>query len=123
MALIIRKKGKRYPVVNTPVSKHYLVELLEKYPEGIYINNGKKLEFVTSQTNVNRFDIKIDFINSMKVLGLIIGLYYSFVLKNRVKKKVNETLYNSEDRLKELKEELEKKRANKKPSFSMDEEE
>ena len=123
MALIIRKKGKRYPVVNTPVSKHYLVELLEKNPNGIYINNGKKLEFVTSQTNVNRFDIKIDFINSMKVLGLIIGLYYTFILKNKVKKKVNETLYNTEDRLKELKKELEKKRADKKPSFSLDEEE
>lgn len=119
--ITIKKGWKRYPVINTPISKHYLVELLEKYPNGIYVNNGKKIEYVNSNTAVSRYDIKIDFFNSAKVLGLILGLYYIFSFKKKVKKKVKENLYNTEERLKDLRNEVEK-RVKDSPSFYSDEE-
>ena len=119
--ITIKKGYKRYPVINTPISKHYLVELLEKYPNGIYVNNGKKIELVNSNTNVSRYDIKIDFFNSAKILGLILTLYYSYVLKNKVKRKVNKNLYNTDQRLKDLRNEIEK-RVKDSPSFYSDEE-
>ena len=53
-------------------------------------------------------------------------MYYVFTLKRRVKKKVNETLYNTEERLKEMREDLAKKKrvvVNEDPSFYSDEEE
>ena len=108
--IFIKKNRTTYPVINTPVSKLYLVHLQEKYPKGFYLNDGKKIKLITTNTNVSRYDVKIDFINSAKILGLIVSMYYIFTLKKRVKKKVNETLYNTDERLKEMREELSKKK-------------
>ncbi len=102
------------------------MHLQEKYPKGFYLNDGKKITLITSNTNVSRYDVKIDFINSAKILGLIVSMYYVFTLKKRVKKKVNETLYNTEERLKKMREELSKKKRvviNEDPSFYSNEEE
>ena len=125
--IFIKKNRTKYPVINSPVSKLFLVELQEKYPRGFLLNNGKKLELITSNTNVSRFDVSIDFWNSAKVLGLIIGMYYIFTLKQRVKKKVNESLYNSSERLKNLRQDLKNKKKriiiNEDPSFYSNEEE
>ena len=106
----IKKHRKKYPVVNTPISKLYLVEMLEKYPQGIFINNGKRLKFVNSNTTQSLYNVKIDFINSAKLLGLILGVYYFFNIKKKVKKRVNKTLYNTEERLNQLRDELLKKK-------------
>lgn len=108
--IFIKKNRTKYPVVNTPITKLYLVYLQEKYPKGFYLNNGKKLKLINSNTNVSRYDVNIDFVNSAKILGLIVSMYYVFTLKRRVKKKVNETLYNTEERLKEMREDLAKKK-------------
>jgi hypothetical protein len=124
--IFIKKSRVKYPVINTPVSKLYLVQLQEKYPKGFYLNNGSKIKFINSRTNVSRFDVNIDFVNSAKVLGLILSMYYIFTLKRKVKKKVQESLYNVEDRLKEMRAELAKKKRtiiNESPSFYSDEEE
>lgn len=124
--IFIKKSRVKYPVINTPVSKLYLVQLQEKYPKGFYLNNGSKIKFINSRTNVSRFDVNIDFVNSAKVLGLILSMYYIFTLKRKVKKKVQESLYNVEDRLKEMRDELAKKKRtiiNESPSFYSDEEE
>jgi hypothetical protein len=124
--IFIKKNRTKYPVVNTPISKLYLVHLQEKYPKGFYLNNGKKLKLINSNTNVSRYDVNIDFVNSAKILGLIVSMYYVFTLKRRVKKKVNETLYNTEERLKEMREDLAKKKrvvVNEDPSFYSNEEE
>ena len=124
--IFIKKKRTKYPVINTPISKLYLVHLQEKYPKGFYLNDGKKITLITSNTNVSRYDVKIDFINSAKILGLIVSMYYVFTLKKRVKKKLNETLYNTEERLKEMREQLSKKKRvviNEDPSFYSNEEE
>tara|TARA_A100001011_G_C14310271_1_gene845220 strand:- start:1490 stop:1867 length:378 start_codon:yes stop_codon:yes gene_type:complete len=124
--IFIKKNRTKYPVINTPISKLYLVHLQEKYPKGFYLNDGKKITLITSNTNVSRYDVKIDFINSAKILGLIVSMYYVFTLKKRVKKKVNETLYNTEERLKKMREELSKKKRvviNEDPSFYSNEEE
>jgi rRNA processing protein Gar1 len=121
--IFIKKNRTKYPVINTPISKLYLVHLQEKYPKGFYLNDGT---LITSNTNVSRYDVKIDFINSAKILGLIVSMYYVFTLKKRVKKKVNETLYNTEERLKKMREELSKKKRvviNEDPSFYSNEEE
>lgn len=124
--IFIKKNRTKYPVINTPISKLYLVHLQEKYPKGFYLNDGKKITLITSNTNVSRYDVKIDFINSAKILGLIVSMYYVFTLKKRVKKKLNETLYNTEERLKEMREQLSKKKRvviNEDPSFYSNEEE
>lgn len=125
--IFIKKNRTKYPVINSPISKLFLVELQQKYPRGFLLNNGKKIELITSNTNVSRFDVSIDFWNSAKALGLIVGMYYVFTLKKRVKKKVNDTLHNTEQRLKDLREELNKKKKrviiNDDPSFYSDEEE
>lgn len=124
--IFIKKNRTKYPVINTPISKLYLVHLQEKYPKGFYLNNGKRIKLITTNTNISRYDIKIDFINSAKILGLIVSMYYVFTLKKRVKKKVNETLYNTDERLKEMREQLSKKKRviiNEHPSFYSNEEE
>ena len=124
--IFIKKNRTKYPIINTPISKLYLVHLQEKYPKGFYLNNGKKITLITSNTNVSRYDVKIDFINSAKILGLIVSMYYVFTLKKRVKRKVNETLYNTDERLKEMREQLAKKKRvviNEDPSFYSNEEE
>jgi len=124
--IFIKKSRVKYPVINTPVSKLYLVQLQEKYPKGFYLNNGSKIKFINSRTNVSRFDVNIDFVNSAKVLGLILSMYYVFTLKRKVKKKIHESLYNVEDRLKEMRDELAKKKRtviNESPSFYSNEEE
>jgi hypothetical protein len=124
--IFIKKNRTKYPIINTPISKLYLVHLQEKYPKGFYLNDGKKITLITSNTNVSHYDVKIDFINSAKILGLIVSMYYVFTLKKRVKKKVNETLYNTDERLKEMREQLSKKKRviiNEHPSFYSDEEE
>ena len=124
--IFIKKNRTRYPVINTPISKLYLVHLQEKYHKGFYLNDGKKIRLITTNTNVSRYDVKIDFINSAKILGLIVSMYYIFTLKRRVKKKVNDTLYNTDERLKEMREKLSKKKRvviNEDPSFYSNEEE
>ena len=124
--IFIKKNRIKYPIINTPISKLYLVELQQKYPQGFYLNDGKKITFINSNTNISRYDVKIDFINSFKILGLIVSMYYVLTLKKRVKKKVNETLYNTEERLKEMREQLSKKKRptiNDDPSFYSNEEE
>ena len=124
--IFIKKNRTKYPIINTPISKLYLVHLQEKYPKGFYLNDGKKITLITSNTNVSRYDVKIDFINSAKILGLIVSMYYVFTLKKRVKRKVNETLYNTDERLKEMREQLAKKKRvviNEDPSFYSNEEE
>lgn len=124
--IFIKKNRTKYPVINTPISKLYLVHLQEKYPKGFYLNDGKKITLITSNTNVSRYDVKIDFINSAKILGLIVSMYYVFTLKKRVKRKINKTLYNTDERLKEMREELSKKKRvviNEDPSFYSNEEE
>ena len=124
--IFIKKNRTKYPIINTPISKLYLVHLQEKYPKGFYLNDGKKITLITSNTNVSRYDVKIDFINSAKILGLIVSMYYVFTLKKRLKKKVNETLYNTDERLKEMREQLYKKKRviiNEDPSFYSNEEE
>lgn len=124
--IFIKKNRTKYPVINTPVTKLYLVHLQEKYPKGFYLNNGKKITLITSNTNVSRYDVKIDFINSAKILGLIVSMYYLFTLKKRVKKKINSSLLNTEERLQQLRNELAKKKRspiNDDLSFYSDEEE
>lgn len=124
--IFIKKNRTKYPVINTPVTKLYLVHLQEKYPKGFYLNDGKKITLITSNTNVSRYDVKIDFINSAKILGLIVSMYYVFTLKKRVKRKINKTLYNTDERLKEMREQLAKKKRppiDDDPSFYSDEEE
>lgn len=124
--IFIKKNRTKYPVINTPVTKLYLVHLQEKYPKGFYLNDGKKITLITSNTNVSQFDVKIDFINSAKILGLIVSMYYVFTLKKRVKRKIDKTLYNTDERLKEMREQLAKKKRppiNDDLSFYSDEEE
>ena len=124
--IFIKKNRTKYPIINTPVTKLYLVHLQEKYPKGFYLNDGKKITLITSNTNVSRYDVKIDFINSAKILGLIVSMYYVFTLKKRVKRKINKTLYNTDERLKEMREQLAKKKRaviNEDPSFYSNEEE
>jgi hypothetical protein len=86
--IYIKKGWKRYPIINSPISKLYLVDLINKYPHGFYIRTGKKLKFFKNQLDYKKFDIKIDFFNSIKVLGLIVSVYYFFssemVRKNKV---------------------------------------
>ena len=124
--IFIKKNRTKYPVINTPVTKLYLVHLQEKYPKGFYLNDGKKITLITSNTNVSRYDVKIDFINSAKIVGLFIGVYYIFTIKKRVKQKINSSLMNTEERLQQLRDELAKKKRspiNDDLSFYSDEEE
>lgn len=104
------KKGRRtYPVINTPITKLYLVELQEKYPHGFYINNGKKLKFYKQNIDYKRYDIQIDFLNSLKIGGTILSFVYLIMLKKRVTKKVNSFSSNREEILKQIRESLKKK--------------
>jgi hypothetical protein len=48
--IFIKKNRTKYPVINTPISKLYLVHLQEKYPKGFYLNDGKKITLITSNT-------------------------------------------------------------------------
>ena len=108
--IFIKKNRTKYPIVNTPITKLYLVSLLEKYPQGFYLNDGKSIKYINSNTNTSNYNVKIDFINSAKVLGLIIGVYYIFTIKKRVKQKINSSLMNTEERLQQLRDELAKKK-------------
>ena len=67
--LYIKKGRKKYPVIHTPITKSYLFELQNKYPHGFYINNGKSIKFHSHNIDYKRYDIQIDFINSLKIGG------------------------------------------------------
>lgn len=104
------KKGHRtYPVINTPITKLYLVELQDKYPHGFYINDGKKLRFYKDNVDYKKYNIEIDFINSMKIGGLILSFVYMAMLKKRVTKKVTSFGSNREELLNQIRESLKKK--------------
>jgi hypothetical protein len=107
--IYIKKGWKRYPIINSPISKLYLVDLINKYPHGFYIRTGKKLKFFKNQLDYKKFDIKIDFFNSIKVLGLIVSVYYFFSLKKKVKEKIKTKNSYVEDRLNEIRETIKKK--------------
>tara|TARA_X000000368_G_scaffold160387_1_gene126426 strand:+ start:215 stop:583 length:369 start_codon:yes stop_codon:yes gene_type:complete len=107
--LFIKRGRKKYPVVNTPVSKEFLIECEDNYPKGFFINNGKKLKFSAPHVNYNRFDIKIDFLNSLKVAGVGLIVFYFFVLKKKVVSKFSEKKKSREEILNEIRDNLKKK--------------
>lgn len=89
-------------IYNSPISKNRYIELLEKHPKGFYINDGRKITHCDINTDYKQFDIKIDFINSMKIFGLILGVFYFFVFKNKVQKVVKVNSVDTEQYLKDL---------------------
>ena len=108
--MITIKKGRRkYPVINTPITKLYLVELQEKHPHGFYINDGKKLKFHKENIDYRRYDIQIDFLNSLKIGGAILSFVYMIMLKKRVTKKVTSFGSNREKIIEQIRESLKKK--------------
>ena len=108
--MITIKKGRRkYPVINTPITKLYLIELNQKYPHGFYINNGKTIKFYKENIDYKRYDVQIDFINSLKIGGAILSFVYLVMLKKRVTKKVTSFGSNREELLEQIRESLKKK--------------
>ena len=107
--LYIKKGRKKYPVIHTPITKSYLFELQNKYPHGFYINNGKSLKFHSHNIDYKRYDIQIDFINSLKIGGAILSFVYLLFLKKRVTKKVTNFGSNREDLINSIREQLKKK--------------
>ena len=107
--LKIKKGHRTYAVINTPITKLYLVELQEKYPHGFYINNGKKLKFYKQNVDYKRYDIQIDFLNSLKVGAAILSFVYIIMLKKRWTKKVTSFGSNREELLNQIRESLKKK--------------
>lgn len=104
------KKGRRiYPVINTPITKLYLVELQEKYPHGFYINDGKKLKFYKDNVDYKRYNVQIDFINSLKIGAIAITFVYFVMLKKKVTKKISSFGSNREELLNQIRESLKKK--------------
>ena len=107
--IFIKKARKKFPVINTPISKLYLIELNNKYPHGFYVNNGKKITFHKENIDYKRYDVKIDFLNSLKIGGTILSFFYLFMLKRKVTKKVTSFGSNREDLLERIRESLKKK--------------
>lgn len=107
--LYIKKGRRKYRVINTPVTKLYLLELKNKYPYGFYINNGKSLKFHSANIEYKKYDIQIDFINSLKIGGIILSFVYLLFLKKRVTKKVTSFGSNREDLIESIREQLKKK--------------
>lgn len=107
--LYIKKGRKSFPVIHTPISKLYLIELQNKYPHGFYINDGKKLQFHKENINYNRYDIQIDFINSLKIGGAILSFVYFIMLKKRVTKRVTSFGSNRDDLINQIRESIKKK--------------
>tara|TARA_E500000331_G_C17120460_1_gene653651 strand:+ start:145 stop:513 length:369 start_codon:yes stop_codon:yes gene_type:complete len=107
--IIIKKGHRKYPVINTPITKLYLIELQQKYPHGFYINNGKNLKFYKENVDYKRYDIQIDFINSLKIGSAILSFVYLVMLKKRVTKKVTSFGSNREELLEQIRESLKKK--------------
>ena len=121
--IFIKKGWKKYPVIHPPISKLYLIEILNKYPKGFYLKEGNKLRFYKDSVNYKKFDIKIDFFNSMKLLGMILSVYYFFVVKKSIKKKVSGRSEKNEEFWNGLKEEIKKKGQIKNDPFGTTEEE
>jgi hypothetical protein len=100
--IFIKKGWRKYPVINTPVTKLFLVDLLEKYPKGFFINDGKKLHFTKGEVDYKKFNVRIDFLNTLKIFGLIGSLYYFFSFKNKAKKVLKGNGEATEDFMKNL---------------------
>lgn len=107
--IYIKKGRKKYPIINPPISKLYLIDLINKYPNGFYIRTGKKLKFFKNQLDYKKFDINIDFFNSMKVLGLVLSTFYFFVIKKKVKEKISSNNNYVDNRLNEIRNSIKKK--------------
>ena len=120
--IYIKKGRKKYPVVNTPVSKLFLIECENNYPHGYYINDGKKLTFSKPNIDYKKFDIKIDFINSLKIGGVILSFVYLVALKRRVVNVGENFWQKRKDILDKINEDIKKKAQMNEP-FSFDEEE
>ena len=108
--MIFIKKGRnKYPIINSPISKLYLIDLINTYPKGFYIRTGKKLKFFKNQLDYKKYDIKIDFLNSMKVLSVILSAYYFFTFKKKVKKKLSKNSDYVNKRMNEIRNNIKKK--------------
>ena len=108
--MIFIKKGRnKYPIINSPISKLYLIDLINTYPKGFYIRTGKKLKFFKNQLDYKKYDIKIDFLNSMKVFGIILSAYYFFTVKRKVKKKLSRNSDYVNKRMNEIRNKVKKK--------------
>ena len=103
----ILKNNTKKLIYNEPISKSKYIELLEKHPNGFYLNDGKKITHCNLNTDYKHWDVNIDFYNSVKVLGLIVGVFYGFVLKSKVKKIVTSNTINTESYLANLSKEVE----------------
>ena len=101
MISILKGRSKKN-IYNSPISKNRYIELLEKHPKGFYINDGKNISHCDINTDYKKFDIKIDFINSMKIFGLILGVFYFFVFKSKVQRVVKVNSVDTEQYLKDL---------------------
>ena len=103
----VLKNGSKKFIYNEPISKSKYIELLEKHPNGFYLNNGKKITHCNLNTDYKHWDVNIDFYNSVKVLGLIVVTFYAFVLKSKVKKVVTSNTIDTEQYLTNLSKEVE----------------
>ena len=106
MITLVKNNTKKL-IYNEPISKSKYIELLEKHPNGFYLNDGKKITHCNLNTDYKHWDVNIDFYNSVKVLGLIVGVFYSFVLKSKVKKIVTSNTIDTESYLANLSKEVE----------------
>lgn len=101
--MITIKRGRDVkPIFHTPISKERYVGLLERYPDGFYVNDGKSITLCDISSDYKNFDINIDFFNSAKILGLIIAGFYLVILKKKVKKALSTNFKSNEQVMEEL---------------------